>query len=265
MLEVRQSVPTHISINTESRNRVHNRPLQFCDAEQAHITQVIYYESDKTGIWKTSLNQMAQFSLATKLVLFLTSYIPLFLIISMNISPINPIYSSPPLYREYSIIITWPVVLTIFISILLMVLLSILMKYHSRLGNTTKKYVRSQQKNELLSYYLLVYVFVFAGLNFSDPVDWLILLIFLIMLLILQIKSEMLHVNPMLGLIGYDIYEVKGEYRNFLVISKEDIEKFVEIPESKKGDEDTTHRQIRVVSLGSESYLTPQSNDESDG
>lgn len=206
---------------------------------------------------------MTRFRLTTKILLFLTSYIPLFLIISMSIPPIDPVYSSPPLIRGYWVAVTWPVILTVCVSGLLMYILSKLMEYHSGLSQTTEKYERSQQKNELLSSYLLVYVFVFAGLNFSDPVDWVILCIFLMMLLILQVKSEMLHVNPMLGLMGYNIYEVSGEYRNFLVISNKDIQEFVEVPESKRDDSDTKDRQIRVVPLGPESYLTPHEQDES--
>lgn len=147
--------------------------------------------------------------------------------------------------------------LTLF-CILISIVLYWVMRTNSGSG-TTKKIVDGYEKrNDLLSMYLLSYVFVFAGLMFSNPVDIAVFTTFFAMLAILQIRSEILHINPMLGLAGYHSYQVTSSSRTILVISKGHIEEKMNFPEEDpESDNDNSHTKIKLVPLGGTTYLAP--------
>jgi uncharacterized membrane protein len=104
-------------------------------------------------------------------------------------------------------------------------------------------------------------VFAFVGLNFSEFADLLIFMIFFGMLAILQMRSEMLHINPLLGLAGYRIYEVESKEQTLLVISKDNIRESINIPESQKSANEPEYRNIELIQLGRNTYMTPTNDD----
>jgi len=115
-----------------------------------------------------------------------------------------------------------------------------------------------QRKNDLLSMYLLSYVFVFAGLAFSNPVDIVVFVVFFSMLGLLQIRSEILHINTLLGAVGYYAYSMTNNDRIILVISDGRIEEKMKFPEdSSESDTETSHTKIELVPLGGTTYLAP--------
>jgi hypothetical protein len=130
-----------------------------------------------------------------------------------------------------------------------------MISHHSNRGIRQRSVDNYQQRNELLSTYLLVYVFVFAGLEFTKLIDIGIFLLFFGMLGVLQIKSEMLHVNPMLGVRGYRIYELQSGQEVMLIISDSSIKEKLISPESDTIDQET--RKIELVNLGPTTYLAP--------
>jgi hypothetical protein len=89
----------------------------------------------------------------------------------------------------------------------------------------------------------------------------LIFAIFFAMLAVLQMRSEMLHINPLLGIAGFRVYEVKSENRTLLVISKNNIRESIKIPESQKNVSDPSYRNLEVIQLGPSTYMTPIKND----
>ena len=106
--------------------------------------------------------------------------------------------------------------------------------------------------------YLLSYVFVFAGLTFSEPIDAVIFVIFFALLAVLQIRSELLHINPMLGLRGYQTYEITSNDRIMLVISNGPIEDKMILAESNSElSEEDSYTKIELVPLGGTTYLAP--------
>ncbi|GAA0676246.1 hypothetical protein ACFQDG_01880 [Natronoarchaeum mannanilyticum] len=100
-----------------------------------------------------------------------------------------------------------------------------------------------------------MYVFVFAGLDFTQPLDIGIFLVFFCILGVLQINSGHLHVNPMLGLRGYQVYELTSDERVILVISDGSIEEKVMTPESK--DSTDARDKLEVVPLDTTTALAP--------
>lgn len=65
------------------------------------------------------------------------------------------------------------------------------------------------RKNELLTGYLLTYLFPFVNMGLDKWENWVALIIFFAVLAVIQYRSSQLHVNPVLTAVGYDIYEIE--------------------------------------------------------
>jgi len=206
---------------------------------------------------------MVEFRWPTKICLFLSSYVPLFLILGIELHAREPLFLSKVVIPSTGVEFPISVVslLLVVFSVLLGGFLTFLLSFHSGHKVQHMKCENFQQRNELLSSYLLVYVFVFVGLDFSDITDWLIFAVFFGMLAILQMRSEMLHINPLLGLAGFRVYEVESGTQTLLVISKNNIRESIKIPESQKNVSDPSYRNLEVIQLGPSTYMTPIKND----
>lgn len=206
---------------------------------------------------------MVKFRWPTKLCLFLSSYVPLFIILAIELHSQKPHISSIELFSRTGLEAPLSVYSILFLafSLSLVGFLTFLIIHHS---GHKRQYIRCesfQQRNELLSSYLLVYVFVFVGLNFSEVTDWLIFGVFFAMLAVLQMRSEMLHINPLLGVAGFRIYEVKSENQTVLIISKKNIRESIKTPESKKDVNESSYRIVEVIQLGHSTFMTPLHDD----
>ena len=66
-------------------------------------------------------------------------------------------------------------------------------------------------RNDMISQYVLFYIYPFIALNYSKPWGWFSLILLFFVVGILQVRSNNLFINPILALFGYDIVEIKGE------------------------------------------------------
>lgn len=101
-----------------------------------------------------------------------------------------------------------------------------------------------RQRNDLLTSYLIAYVFPFMGLSYNNWQGWTVLAVFFFMLMFIQIRSGQLHINPILMMRGYDIYEVVDQQSgntDFLVADQ---------------DEDLKRGTPTAVQIGPDVYLT---------
>ncbi len=69
--------------------------------------------------------------------------------------------------------------------------------------------VQVQRKDAEVMAYIVSYVFPFLGLNFDDPLNTISLGIFFVILGVIYINSNMVHINPILNIFGYHIYEIE--------------------------------------------------------
>lgn len=94
----------------------------------------------------------------------------------------------------------------------------------------------SRRDGEAMSY-IVTYLLPFIALPSGDLASGISLGIFLIVLAILYVNSDMLHINPMLNLAGWHIYEVtleKGEI--FTLIAKVRVRKDMDLKVTQMGD-----------------------------
>lgn len=195
---------------------------------------------------------MAEFRDQINYLLFLSSYIPLGLIIAIRVHSKGPLTGISKTYN-FPIQISWASVGILgFSLVLLLILYFVIEKVKSR-GSEIKKIKKVRQRNELLASYLLVYVFAFSGLTFVQLSDIAIFLIFFGLLFAIQIQSESLYINPLLAIWGYRIYEATFEGRVVLVISE------IKLEERLKPTEwsEPSHEEVELIPMGSNTYILP--------
>lgn len=198
-----------------------------------------------------------EFRQPIKIILFISSYVPLFIIMGLkfwNVGPmVTDIYYVP--YVDLPVGISY-LAGSIFVSCVIFTFLVYhIVQIHADRATTQRPIDTYQKRNELLTTYLLVYVFVFAGLDFTQLLDMTIFLVFFFILGVLQINSGHLHVNPMLGIRGYQVYELTSDDQVLLIISDGSLEEKIMSPESKTNTD--TRNKVEIVSLDQTTALAP--------
>jgi hypothetical protein len=198
-----------------------------------------------------------EFRQPIKIILFISSYVPLFIIMGLRLWNIGPmligIYPVP--YFDLHIGLSYLTVGIFVLCLIFTLLVYRIVQVHSDRATTQRPIDTYQKRNELLSTYLLVYVFVFAGLDFTQPLDITIFVVFFFILGVLQIKSGHLHVNPMLGMRGYQVYELTSDDQVLLIISDGSLEEKIMSPESNVSTD--ARDKVEIVALDQTTALAP--------
>lgn len=155
--------------------------------------------------------------LLTAILLFISAYSPLFLILAV---------------KDFDFYITCsfnhPKAITILLSlsILSVILLFLSIKSFSR-GNMPVTVRSVDNRSVDLINYTIPYIVSFFGFDLAKIEDVISLSIFLILLLIMTVKSKSTFMNPILLLAGYNLYDMTFEYDGKtdtkIVISKDDM------------------------------------------
>lgn len=141
----------------------------------------------------------------TQLVLFISSYTPLFIIIILKY------------YQAHLISSLFVLTILIFCNLVLVLYLEIVKGRSKR----TFKVVNSENKTSDTLNYLLPYVLAFIGLDLSNIIDLLILGILLFVVFVVYIHSNLMLMNPILNLIGFKFYSLEVDQKDkIMVISK---------------------------------------------
>lgn len=149
-----------------------------------------------------------------KIGLFLSSYLPLFLLLAIK---------------------NWfdsrMVLILTFVSVYSLVWIIII--NNSKKG-TSESYrvIKAKDKSQESLNYIIPYIISFIGFDLNKWQDWSALSILLLMLFMIYLNSELLYINPILSLFNYRIYSVKvckpvigceDTVSEILLISKKDI------------------------------------------
>lgn len=93
-------------------------------------------------------------------------------------------------------------------------------------------------KNEQVLVYIATYILPFLGFNLDDMYEQISLLIVFVTMGVLYIKSDLMYINPLFLLLGYNIYEVILENdkkrifiskRNYIDIKNKKLIEFYEL------------------------------------
>ncbi len=130
-------------------------------------------------------------------MLFLSSYFPLTLIFFFLFVEQQPIWAI--------------VVLIIGLSGLISMVLYFF-QFAPRLGSIQERITGLQRRDGDVMGYIASYLLPFVAIPFSGWQQGVALLIFVIVLGIVYVNSNMIHINPMLNLFGYHVYEITFEH-----------------------------------------------------
>jgi len=75
-------------------------------------------------------------------------------------------------------------------------------------GETTVVADVARRDDQVMGY-LFTYVLPFVGLAFSDPYEVAASAVFVLVLLVLYIRTNLFYVNPILSAVGYRVYEIQ--------------------------------------------------------
>ncbi len=157
---------------------------------------------------------MATLRRSVKWLLFGSSYIPLFIILAAK-------------GRELVIDVSGtqiPVLSLLMILLILVTGLSLWAVLHVR-GKREGDWVDIQaanDRNDLITTYLLVYIFPFIILDYADLYNILAFVAFFLTIGVIQVRSNHLFVNPVLALFGYDLIEVQDPAGHHRVVLTKD-------------------------------------------
>lgn len=134
-------------------------------------------------------------SILARLLLFLSSYFPLSLIFFL-------IFVEKDLWIAISILT---------VGVIGLIGLSLYMQKADMFGPMQIKITSIQRRDGEAMSYIVTYVIPFLSVPFSGWRQGIALSIFFVVLGILYVNSNMIHINPMLNLAGYHIYEIALE------------------------------------------------------
>lgn len=162
-------------------------------------------------------------NLLTKLTLFLSSYLPLWLIFAVQFHA-----------KHHSIVAG---IVGGFAVFCLLGLFGYISKAKAINPVSLKIAGLNRRDGEAMSY-IVSYLLPFIALPSSNTGDLISLGIFIVVLAVLYINSDMIHINPVLNLMGWHIYEVEKDSGQICtVISKQKIRVNQEIQVGQIGDD----------------------------
>lgn len=157
--------------------------------------------------------------LFTAILLFISAYSPLFVILAVKDFDFKITYNFKHPLSVYILLS-----LTILSIILLFISITIIKR-----GNMVVIIKSVKNRSVDLINYTIPYILSFFGFDLSKPEDVISLSIFLLILLLLTIKSKSVFLNPILALGGYGLYDIEyefdGKVSSTIVISKHDLRK----------------------------------------
>ena len=131
-------------------------------------------------------------SILARAVLFLSGYLPLFLIFTIQYYPRYGAWAFIPLA----------------IGLLAAIGLASFIGWVKGTEPTPLEIKSVQRKDAEVIAYIFAYVFPFLGFNIEDSASTIGMAVFFVVLMILNVSSNMIHINPALNLLGYHVYEI---------------------------------------------------------
>ncbi len=139
----------------------------------------------------------------TAVILFISAYSPLFVILAVK--NFDFIWSQGPITKW--IIIFFIIAVVVVSNVILLCLLP-----HMDRGNMNVKVTSIKDRSFDLIGYTIPYIVLFVGVDLSKLWDIMSLVVFLLMMMIIAIRSGAVFFNPVLLMWGYHMYDVEYSF-----------------------------------------------------
>jgi phosphoglycerol transferase MdoB-like AlkP superfamily enzyme len=162
-------------------------------------------------------------TIPVKIVLFISSYIPLYLIVIL-------------LNHQNGTVFWFFLILSIVLMILFFIIYFVMV-------NTSGDYLKIdkvENVNKINVEYLVTYLLPFLNVNFNDIYYTISILIIFFVIGFIYVNSDMLYTNPTLNLFGFSIFKCQAGSEEIVVITR-------------KGKNQM--RKSEVVQIGSDIYM----------
>ena len=133
-------------------------------------------------------------SIFIRILLFLSSYFPLLLIFTIQ----N--------FKKFGEMALVPVI----VGTIALLGLATFMRWVRGSADRREVVVSVQRKDSEVMSYIVTYIIPFLGLDLSSFANQFSLCLFFFMLMIIYINTNLIHINPMLNMAGYHIYEIEN-------------------------------------------------------
>jgi len=133
-------------------------------------------------------------SVLIRILLFFSSYFPLFLIFTIQ----N--------YNKHGNIALFPVI----VGTIALIGLALFIRWVHGSAARRETVVSVQRKDSEVMSYIVTYIIPFIGLDLSIFANLFSLCLFFLMLMIIYINTNLIHINPMMNIFGYHIYEIEN-------------------------------------------------------
>ncbi|WP_323676878.1 hypothetical protein [Halorubellus sp. PRR65] len=161
-----------------------------------------------------------------KIILFLSSYSPLFAIVALRAHDathtifgyqLNPIGFGP-------IALSYLTIGSSILTVVSIVFLALMIHMNRTRQGQLSEVKHYRNRSDMFTEYLLVYIFPFIVFEFSNIFDVAAFLILFITVAAIVIRSNRLFVNPVLIGFRYRVYEIETEHDRRILLTKEQLE-----------------------------------------
>lgn len=170
-----------------------------------------------------------------RLFMFLTSYIPLYIVLIVQYVDLKKTVLEQPFIMVLSS-------LTLISLVVFELVLYLLSKSRTYIACTNVSKV--EMLKEVNSTYLLTYIMPLIAFDFGKTQDCISFLILFVSIMIMYIKYNMVFLNPVLEAFRYTYYTVENEYGDRIILISE-----------KKFNDVHSNYKIKYVNLGQNLYL----------
>lgn len=157
-----------------------------------------------------------------KVLLFTSSYAPLYLVIGFKTATVS--YTlfgfNLPRYPILGSSISLLSISLFIISILSVAFLLFVLRIHRTQEGERIDIDHYENRADLVSEYILVYIFPFAVLDYTQISNLLSFAVLFLTVGALQIRSSRLHINPVLAAFRYDVYRIQVGGDDILLLTK---------------------------------------------
>ena len=158
-----------------------------------------------------------------KIVLFLSSYSPLFIIIALRAHDAKHKilgYHLEPT-QIGSVELSYLSVGSLIVTIVSVAFLALMIRMNRTRQGQLSEIEHYQNRSDMFTEYLLVYIFPFIVFEFSNLFDVAAFLVLFITVAAIVIRSNRLFVNPVLVAFRYRVYEIETEHDRRILLTKD--------------------------------------------
>ncbi len=136
-------------------------------------------------------------------MLYISAYSPLFVILAVK--NFDFIWSQDPITK-------WTIILVIIVVVVSSIALLLCSLSYADRGNMNAKITSIKNRSLDLISYTVPYIVLFVGVDLSKLWDIMSLVVFLLMMMIISIRSGTVFFNPVLLIWGYHMYDIEYSF-----------------------------------------------------